>query len=1027
MGNTVGSTWSKWDLHVHTPKSIEQNYGGDTDEVWERFVSDLEALPPEFKVLGVNDYLFVDGYEKLRGFKADGRLSNIDLLLPVVELRLDKFGGVVKRQDDGTYSESEFSRINLHIIFDQLEPELIRSQFLSALTPSYNLIPESDTFKSKWQAVITRASLSQLGEMIIEAAPAQERARYGSPIQEGFNNLCVSLEKVQAALANHNLKDKFLTAIGKAEWEALRWTDGSIAEKRNVINKVDLVFTAAANAAAYARARQRLKDAGVNDKLLDCSDAHAFSVAPVKDRIGNSGTWLKSEHTFRGLRQSVYEFEQRIYVGDKPPKRSLVNANRTKFASRLSVRKKNGSSLTDPWFDVDIPLNHDLVAVIGNKGSGKSALTDILALAGDTKNYSNFSFLNAQRFRNPKGNLAAHFEGTITWADGTSSPASLEQNPDASRVERVKYLPQSYLETLCNELAGTGSARFDGELRQIIFTHVPVEERLGQASLDDLLNFKIQELDKARTLLKGELSAANTQIVDIEGRLSEENRRGLEEKLRVKQEELRALDAARPVEVPNPSTDEEQSEGTLRDAAQLTQLESQLAVVDAEAQQIRETRSQLLQRAAHIARIVQALRNYRTAHGQFMTSLAAMLAEANIELDPATIVTLTVDVAGLQQLEADANDQAVGLQNTLEGESEDAVLKRRQRLVAILAEAQGRLSERQRLFVDYQQRLIQWEAARVGLQGTETKADTIAWLQAQIQKLDELPAQLQAARERRTRIVRDLHGSLRDVVGEYEKLYAPVRSFMQSPERQALSLDLDFKVRIVETGLRERFLDSINRTARGSFAGLDESSALVSQCIEETNFEDVEAVLRCLDRIDDMLHHDRRDGSTGAPVSIPSQLRRGHTVAGLYDTLFSLDYLSPRYSLTFNAQEISQLSPGERGLLLLVFYLLVDKDNIPLVIDQPEENLDNQTIFNVLVQCIRAAKQRRQIIMVTHNPNLAVVCDAEQLIEAECDKVAKQFRYSCGAIEDSNINTAVVKVLEGTRPAFDNRRTKYGL
>ena len=61
-----GSEWRKWDLHVHTPSSICQNYGGDTDEAWERYISDLESLPQEFSVLGINDYLFIDGYERLK-------------------------------------------------------------------------------------------------------------------------------------------------------------------------------------------------------------------------------------------------------------------------------------------------------------------------------------------------------------------------------------------------------------------------------------------------------------------------------------------------------------------------------------------------------------------------------------------------------------------------------------------------------------------------------------------------------------------------------------------------------------------------------------------------------------------------------------------------------------------------------------------------------------------------------------------------------------------------------------------------
>ncbi len=121
------------------------------------------------------------------------------------------------------------------------------------------------------------------------------------------------------------------------------------------------------------------------------------------------------------------------------------------------------------------------------------------------------------------------------------------------------------------------------------------------------------------------------------------------------------------------------------------------------------------------------------------------------------------------------------------------------------------------------------------------------------------------------------------------------------------------------------------------------------------------------------------------------------------------------------------MSPGQRGLLLLVFYLLVDKNDIPLVIDQPEENLDNQTIFRVLVKCIKIAKQRRQVIMVTHNPNLAVVCDAEQIIYADCDKANKYFTYVSGAIESPDIRSLVITILEGTQPAFVNRQKKYGL
>ena len=162
------------------------------------------------------------------------------------------------------------------------------------------------------------------------------------------------------------------------------------------------------------------------------------------------------------------------------------------------------------------------------------------------------------------------------------------------------------------------------------------------------------------------------------------------------------------------------------------------------------------------------------------------------------------------------------------------------------------------------------------------------------------------------------------------------------------------------------------------------------------------------------------------PMSIEDQLRKDKSLESLYDYIFSIEYLRPRYVLKLGDKEIGQLSPGERGVLLLVFYLLIDKDTIPLVIDQPEGNLDNQIVYELLVECIKEAKQQRQIIIVTHNPNLAVVCDAEQVICCSMDKInGNKIEYAPGSIENTSINNKIVDILEGTRPAFINRHSKY--
>ena len=121
-----GTAWRIWDLHVHTPASIVQGYGGNTDEVWSRFIDELENLPEDISVIGVNDYWFLNGYKRILHARRSGRLQNLEAIFPVVEMRLDQFGG----------TEGKLSRVNLHVVFDpELEPDVIQAQFLNALQP----------------------------------------------------------------------------------------------------------------------------------------------------------------------------------------------------------------------------------------------------------------------------------------------------------------------------------------------------------------------------------------------------------------------------------------------------------------------------------------------------------------------------------------------------------------------------------------------------------------------------------------------------------------------------------------------------------------------------------------------------------------------------------------------------------------------------------------------------------------------------------------------------------------------------
>ena len=94
-----------------------------------------------------------------------------------------------------------------------------------------------------------------------------------------------------------------------------------------------------------------------------------------------------------------------------------------------------------------------MVAIIGNKGSGKSALADIIGLCGYYKNQKDFSFLNKDKFRN--GNVSKYFEAKLTWESTEVSPKRLSDSADNGEIEMVKYLPQGYFEKLTNEISTT--------------------------------------------------------------------------------------------------------------------------------------------------------------------------------------------------------------------------------------------------------------------------------------------------------------------------------------------------------------------------------------------------------------------------------------------------------------------------------------------------------------------------------------------------------------------------------------------
>lgn len=124
-------------------------------------------------------------------------------------------------------------------------------------------------------------------------------------------------------------------------------------------------------------------------------------------------------------------------------------------------------------------------------------------------------------------------------------------------------------------------------------------------------------------------------------------------------------------------------------------------------------------------------------------------------------------------------------------------------------------------------------------------------------------------------------------------------------------------------------------------------------------------------------------------------------------------------------RDFSQLSLGQQQSVLLALILSSDSKR-PLIIDQPEDNLDSEFIFHTFVPVLRRAKERRQVIIVTHNANIAVLGDAEQLVVFKSNSDYSRI-VARGSIDEPAARDAACKILEGAREAFTRRAKIYGI
>lgn len=949
---SVGSKWVRWDPHLHAPGTLLND---QFDNDWDGYIRRIESAAPAAEVLGITDYHTLRGYKEVVRRRNEGKLGSIVLLFPNIELRL-------------TLETKDRSAINLHLLVCPDDEDHVSrvEEKLAQLTFRFR----EETY------YCTDKSLRRLGK----AHRGEPRLSDNTALEVGANQFKVELGELRAILESDAWLRRNVVVAVAAGGDGLAGLarDASFAAQRQELGRfAQVVFSGqAADRKYWLGDHPNFETEGQHPKpCLHGCDAH--NVARVLEPELGRRCWIRGGATFETLRQTLVDPERRVHIGESPP----AGASGADVIRKLVIRGA-------PWIaNGDVALNDGLVTIIGAKGSGKTALADLIAAAAGAAEEDP----GPASFIRKAGSLLHGTEVVLEWGDDSQSTAKFPQEAGGDCQPRVRYLSQQFVERLCAPV-GLAEPLVD-EIERVVFDSIPEEDRLMCSDFSELravvLSVPIAERDADRTSIR-----MRTATVADETRLQRSLPKLRQDAIATSRATKSVADEIAKIPVPG---DEKVNA--------LTAASARLQALRAAIQREGRREQQLVDVAAEIQRQVR----------QAESSLAALKAKHPGLLDEATWETLQLRVDGRSVsalLEAGevsrttiARLRTSGL--TPEPGIDAAGLER-------LVQETERLSKELGLDHTNQKRRVELEDRLVKARTAETRATE------QLAHAEKAGDRRKEAQVERLVFYASVFRALASEEAALVRLYAPLREKIAKDARLSkLGFTVHRAVDLSGWAVRGENLLDLRRSPLGRRGVLAEHAraTLLDAWRQGTPEGARSAMQRFLEE--------------HATPAIEA-LAQGATHAEFGEWLFSTDHISVRYGIQYEGVDIAHLSPGTRGVVLLTLYLALDDwDTRPLLIDQPEENLDPRSVFSELVPFFRTAAKRRQIIMVTHNANLVVNTDSDQVVVAEAERSSPTtlpcFTYFAGGLEDPEIRRDVCRLLEGGEDAFRKRAQRYGL
>lgn len=669
------------------------------------------------------------------------------------------------------------------------------------------------------------------------------------------------------------------------------------------------------------------KDIGYKVPLIVGSDNHNINNYNL-----DQNCWIKSDLTFEGLKQIIYEPEERVKIQEVIPDKKY------EYAIIESVKFED-----DEFISNEISLNSNLVSIIGGRSTGKSIFLRSIARAIDKKQVDT-KCKNVNDLINPIT--------IVKWKNGN------EDTSEKSSEKKIIYIPQNFLN---NQITESDPDSFSYNLINDILKS------------DNDYKLLFSNIDRHKYDFETNTHNKITKLYETEDKLIE-----LKKQLK---------------ELGNPEDVQKEKEKLMKEYNDLQSKDV--------SEEDKKQQEKLIEKSNFLKKKLDLLKNDDSILSKSLDYLTAKktFIDRDIIQDLSEWTKNEINFA-IDKADSTYKNSLIDLVHNEVDNLQKDIKKNEQEIITIETK-----------LIKINEKLNSSQLAEEIFK--EIKEETII-----LSSIKDKEEKIKKMEEFNESILKDIFNSYNSFIKNLEH---EINNFSFSDEYANFKAELRFKSKEFQNSL-ENSLD------KRKFKGFEDNHGID---LYEFNYDEVNFLKNLETLIKSILNGDLKTKSSKSSKNVIKEL------LGVYHFI--------NFNIIEDGEELGKMSPGKRSFALLKVLIESDKSRWPILLDQPEDDLDAKSISERLSTFLKEKKKKRQIIIVSHNPNLVVGADSEQVIIANQDgtdlkNMSKRFEYISGSIENSfiandedchlykrGIKEHICDILEGGEESFKKRQYKYNI